>query len=127
MEEKKEVLAETEKQVKEDVKVLAKQDAKEGKKTTKKKEEKETSGNIFKTVFNIIFWVALIGLAAIWLTEFILVRNEKEPMFCLEEKTHEFTDGTVTECIGLGYKVFDYNRTSINATEFGPFFIEMQE
>ncbi len=94
----------------------------------KKVEEKESNvRNILKTVFNIVFWVAITGLAIIWITEFILVNQEKEPMFCLETTIHEFEDGTVEECTGIGYKVYEYDRETLKATEFGPFFIKMEE
>ena len=91
-------------------------------------EEKDKKISIIKTIFNVIFWVAIIGLAAIWLTDFIKVQNEKGPMFCLSEKTHEFEDGTVDECVGLGYKVYTYNRESLkNARQFSPFFVGMKK
>ena len=35
---------------------------------------------------------------------------------------------TTDECIGLGYKVFTYNRKSIKLKrQFSPFFIKMEE
>ena len=80
-----------------------------------------------KRVWNVVFWTLFAGLFAIWITDYIMVRSEKEPLFCLSKETHKFDDGTVNECTGLGYKVYTYNRTSIKATEFGPFFISMRD
>lgn len=89
---------------------------------------KEKTKRIAKRVWDIVFWVGIILLAAIWLTDFIKVQNEEEPKFCLVQKTHEFEDGTVDECIGLGYKVYTYDRDSIgSARQFSPFFVGMKK
>ena len=81
-----------------------------------------------KLILNIIFWVVIVALLGIWLTDFILVQQEKKPVFCLSEKTHTFDDGKVEECIGFGYKVYNYDRESINIkTQFSPFFIGMKK
>lgn len=90
--------------------------------------KKEKVKKIGKRIFDIVFWVLIISLAAIWLTDFFRVQNEKKPIFCLNEKTHEFDDGTVYECKGLGYKVYQYDRESINnAHQFSPFFVGMKK
>lgn len=84
--------------------------------------------SIAKKIFDVVFWVVIIGLAIIWVTDFINVQNDKDPIFCISQKTHTFDDGTVEECVGLGYKVYDYNRTSLSyGRQFGPFFIGMKE
>lgn len=93
-----------------------------------KEDNKEKTKRILRRVWDIVFWVGIIVLAAIWLTDFIKVQNEEKPIFCLVEKTHEFDDGTVDECVGLGYKVYEYNRESLsNARQFSPFFIGMKK
>ena len=106
------------------------------KKVNKKVEEikiveetkKEKIKRITKRVWDIVFWVGIIVLAIIWLTDFIKVQNEEEPKFCLVQKIHEFDDGTVNECVGLGYKVYTYNRDSISgARQFSPFFVGMKK
>ena len=73
-----------------------------GKKEITVKEEKQKS--LGRIIFDIVFWVVISILAIVWLTDFIKIQNGKEPVFCLAEKVHEFDDGTVDECIGLGYK-----------------------
>ena len=47
-------------------------------------------------------------------------------MFCISEKTYKYADGKTYECVGIGYKMYKYERDSINATEFGPIFIEQK-
>ena len=44
--------------------------------------------NIFKKIFDVVFWIVIIGLAIIWLTDFINVKNDKDPVFCISKKTH---------------------------------------
>lgn len=84
--------------------------------------------NIFKKIFDVVFWIVIIGLAIIWLTDFINVKNDKDPVFCISQRTHTFDDGTVEECVGLGYKVYTYDRSSFSkGRQFGPFFIGMRE
>jgi hypothetical protein len=81
-----------------------------------------------KKIFNIAFWVVFSILMAIWLIDFFRVRGDADPMFCLSKTTHEFEDGEVRECLGLGYKVYSYDRESLTkGYEFGPFFIQMKD
>ena len=83
---------------------------------------------IVKKIFDVVFWVIIVGLAIIWLTDFINVKANKDPIFCISQKTHTFDDGTVEECVGLGYKVYTYDRSSFSkGRQFGPFFIGMKE
>ena len=42
-------------------------------------------------------------------------------MFCIKKGTTKYDDGEVKWCLGAGYKIYDYNRTSFKAIEFGPF------
>ncbi len=93
----------------------------------KKEERKEKLKVILTHAFNITFWVVLVGLIILWGSEMLTVRGGNNPKFCLNETTHQFEDGQVYECNGLGYKVFIYDRDSIQAAEFGPFFIEMKK
>lgn len=107
-----------------EVKVEKQDNSKETIKIVKEKDKK----SLGQKIFDIVFWVAIIILAFVWLTDFIRLQNEKEPVFCLTEKTHKFKDGTVNECIGLGYKIYNYDRESINIKhQFSPFFVEMKK
>lgn len=80
-----------------------------------------------KKVISTIFSVIILGIVAIWLYEYYRMVNDQEPMFCIKEETYKYDDGTVQECVGLGYKVYKYDRTSYKAKQFGPFFIKMHE
>lgn len=84
--------------------------------------------SIGKIIFNIIFWAAFAVVLFTWVVDYLNVRNNKEPNFCISKKTHTYDDGVVEECVGLGYKVYDYKRTSMtNGIEFVPFFVSMRE
>ena len=92
--------------------------------TTKKDKVKK----IAKRIFDIVFWVAITCLAIIWITDFIKLQTEEEPVFCLSEQNHKFEDGTVYECKGLGYNIYKYDRESIDVKhQFSPFFIRMKK
>ncbi len=93
-----------------------------------KKEKITSKRSIMKRIFDIVFWVVIVGLSIIWITDFVNVKNDKNPVFCISQKTHTFDDGTVEECVGLGYKVYTYNRSSFSqGRQFGPFFIGMRD
>lgn len=84
--------------------------------------------HIGKIIFNFIFWAVIIVLLFTWIMDYVHVRNNEKPSFCLKKITHKFDDGKVEECVGLGYKVYTYNRTSMtNGSEFVPFFIDMKK
>jgi hypothetical protein len=57
-------------------------------------------------------------------TDYFRVRNDEYPMFCISEEEKEYDDGTTYICHGIGYKMIKYERTCLNATEFGPFIID---
>lgn len=99
------------------------------KKDTTKIETKETnkeksSKNIVSKIVNIVLWIVLICWMIVVFYDYIKVKNEESPKFCLGNKTTTYDDGDVTTCSGLGYKVITYNRTSFKAIEFGPFWIK---
>ena len=92
--------------------------AEEYQKETKKK--KSIIGKIFSfiTTTIIFIWVAIAMI------DFINVNQEKEPIFCIKKETIQYDDGTVELCTGPGYKVYKYQRKSIQGVEFGPFWIK---
>lgn len=86
------------------------------------------SRDTLRLVGSIVFWVIFAILAFVWLVDYFRVSRESKPIFCLSNKTHEFEDGTVKECVGLGYKVYTYDRESLGkGVEFGSFFTKMKE
>ena len=92
-------------------------DEKDKKKTKKKK-------NIIVSIFNFVLTIVIFGVVGMAVIDFINVNQEKEPMFCIHEEWTQYDDGTVELCVGVGYKVYRYNRESIKGSEFGPFWIE---
>ena len=92
-------------------------DEKDKKKNKKKK-------NIIISIFNFILTIVVFGVVGMAVIDFINVNQEKEPIFCNHEEWTQYDDGTVELCVGVGYKVYRYNRESIKGSEFGPFWIE---
>lgn len=86
--------------------------------------DKKKSKNIILSIFNFILTIVIIGIVGMAVIDFINVNQEKEPMFCIHEEWTQYDDGTVELCVGVGYKVYRYNRESIKGSEFGPFWIE---
>jgi hypothetical protein len=92
-------------------------------KKNRKKEKNEKS--LSSRILNIVLWLVLFAWMALVLVDFFKTREEKDPVFCwFNNKTTEYSNGTVTECMGLGYKVINYNREDFKAIEFGPFWIQ---
>lgn len=106
---------------------VVKEETREVVATPEEKEEKikviykEKEKSLFSKILNIVLWIILIVWMAICLFDFYKVSTEKDPVFCLKKETTSYDDGTVDSCLGLGYKVYKYNRTNYSAIEFGPF------
>ena len=79
-------------------------------------------GKFFSMFFKTFFVCLIVGWIVIILIDYINARKERTPYFCLKTEVKEYSDGKTTICTGLGYKIYDYNRQSINAIEFGPLF-----
>ena len=65
-----------------------------------------------------LFWILVILIMSLWTYEFYRIRNGKDPLFCFKEEEHIYEDGITKEYIGLGYKVYIYNRTDLEGREF---------
>lgn len=79
---------------------------------------------ILSMIFKILIILAIIAWVAIIFVDYFKVTSTGEPIFCIKEDTKTYDDGTVYVCTGLGYKMYRYDRKSISAVEFGPFFIQ---
>jgi hypothetical protein len=77
-------------------------------------------------IWKVMVLVLFVAWVCIVFTDYFRTKNEKTPMFCIKEQVYNYDDGTTYECIGLGYKMYKYDRQSISATEFGPIFIEQR-
>lgn len=96
--------------------------------STKKSSTKKERNKLARLVFDILFWIIIGGLILLWGTEIILTKTNKEPLICINEKIHQYDDGQVIECHGIGYKTYEYNRKSINIKrQFGAFFTKMKK
>ena len=78
---------------------------------------------IIETILKVVIIVLIVAWVAIVFIDFFRSKSEKNPYFCIKTQTKVYDDGTTYECIGLGYKMYRYNR-SFNAVEFGPFYIK---
>ena len=98
---------------------------KEAKVVENKNNKKEVALTIIKKIWDIVFWILVICLAAIWISDFILVKQDKDPKFCIKTQTIETENGNIESCTGIGYKVFKYHtKGNEGAREFGPFWQE---
>lgn len=66
----------------------------------------------------LFFWIVMV------FTDYFRVRQNKNPIFCLNEVVNEYADGTTYICTGAGYKYIRYNRDCLSASEFGPIMIK---
>lgn len=89
-----------------------------------KEDKNDKKKSVIIKILDIVLWVILIGWMAIVVVDYFRVTNENDPIFCLEEETIQYEDGTVESCTGLGYKTYEYKRDSYKAIEFGPFWIK---
>ena len=85
-------------------------------------EEKEKS--LFQKILNIVLWIVLFAWMGLCIIDYIVVQSKNDPVFCLKKEVNQYDDGTVKSCLGLGYKVYQYNRDSYSGIEFGPFWIK---
>ena len=92
-------------------------------KTSKKKLEKKDKNekSMFQRVMNVILWIILIVWMVVCLVDFYKVQQKGDPIFCIKKGVTKYSDGDVKWCLGPGYKVYQYNRKSFQAIEFGPF------
>ncbi len=83
--------------------------------------EKKDKKSLFNRIMNVILWIVLFAWMGVCLVDFFNVKAERKPVFCLKKETTTYSDGKVYTCTGLGYKIFNYRRTSFSGDEYGPF------
>lgn len=93
-------------------------DEKKSRKDVNKKYGEKT---LLSKIINVVLWIILIAWMAVCLFDFYKVHREQNPVFCINKGETKYDDGNVEWCLGLGYKVYNYNRDSFKAIEFGPF------
>ena len=84
-------------------------------------DEKKSKKSLFNRIMNVILWIILFAWMAVCLIDFYKVHQKQDPIFCFKKDVTHYNDGDVKWCLGPGYKVFQYNRKSFQAIEFGPF------
>ena len=105
-----------------EAKIVEKEETTEIKKEVKKEKKNDVAITIIKKVWDIIFWVAVLCLVAIWIADYAFVKQDKDPKFCIKKETITTEKGTIEACTGLGYKIYKYNTPGLDgAREFGPF------
>ena len=77
-----------------------------------------------KKIFDIVISIIVFGILGAWLVDFYNYYQGNEPALCIKEEVYEYEDGKTKSCTGLGYKVYIYERSSIEGMEFGPFWLE---
>ena len=80
-----------------------------------------------KKFISTLFWILVIAFMCLWTYEFYRIRNGYKPQFCIKEDLHIYADGTTEECIGLGYKVYTYDRYNLVGTEFVSIFAKERQ
>ena len=79
-----------------------------------------------RKIIQIVLIVIILGWLGLVIYDFLNVRSDKDPKFCIKNTTVNYDEGKKTEiCTALGYKVLKYYEDDqLTATEFGPFFIK---
>lgn len=78
---------------------------------------------IIENIVKVLIILLVIAWIVIIFIDFFRAKSEKNPMFCISENIREYDDGETYECIGLGYKMYRYNRRC-SGIQFGPFFLK---
>ncbi len=97
---------------------------KEKKELLKQEKKNKEERSLFQRILNIVLWIVVIAWMAVCVTDYIKVQIEKDPIFCIKKETIEYIDGNVYSCLGAGYKIYDYDRDTLKALEFGPFWLK---
>ncbi len=83
---------------------------------------------MIKKVLGLVIPVILLGWGYVFISEYFRIKDGKDAKYCIENKIHEYDDGSVSECVGIGYKVYYYDRPNIGIkTEFGAFWLKIRE
>ncbi len=79
---------------------------------------------VLKKLIGLLITIIIIAFVSIVVIDYLNALKDRDLIFCVSENTKEYDDGTVYECVGIGYKYYKYDRSNIKASEFGPFFID---
>ena len=86
---------------------------------------------VFKKIISILFTLVLVAWVCLIVFDFIKCGQKDEngefqkPLIVLKETKYDYDDGSATEYMSLGYKFIVYNRNSLRAYKFGPFWLKV--
>lgn len=75
----------------------------------------------FFIIFMVVAWMAMV------LIDYYRTKNDKEPLFCINNTVIREKDGNIYVCKGLGYKYYNYDKDSYTLKKFEPFWIKPTE
>ncbi len=87
---------------------------------------------VVKKIVSILFTLILIAWIGLIVFDFIRCGQKsndgqtQKPLIVIKETKYDFDDGTAIEYMSLGYKYIEYNRNSLKAYEFGPFWLKVR-
>lgn len=83
---------------------------------------------MIRKVFNIVIAILFVIWCYLLISDYFRIKDDKKAIYCVKNIIYDYTDGSVEECIGIGYKVYYYDRPNINVkSEIGPFWIKMKD
>ncbi len=87
---------------------------------------------VFKKIISILFTIVLVAWIGLIIFDFIRCGHKddngviQKPLIVIKETKYNYDDGFTTEYMSLGYKYIEYNRNSLRAYEFGPFWLKIR-
>ena len=66
-----------------------------------------------RKILNGIFCILYTLVATTWIIDFVNVKIDNDPFFCINLNEKNYDDGNVLKCNGLGYVIRRYNRDSL--------------
>ena len=80
-----------------------------------------------KLFLKILLFIILIW-TIIFLVDYIRVKNEKLPIFCIKSESSRVADVGTIQYYGLGYKVIDFNRINgFDKIKIGTYFMDYED
>ncbi len=88
--------------------------------------------NPFGTIFSVILMILVVAWSFIMYSDYTRVNDKKNPKYCIwEQKVDKFENGSISSCVGLGYRVVHYNKTNeageeVRVDEFTPIWVKIK-
>ncbi len=74
----------------------------------------------FLNVLKNIFWICILLTILIVFTDYMMVKSDKEPIFCIKKDTLVKDDYTIYRCTGIVYKYYSITSDSYYSKKFVP-------